>query len=104
MTSSRLYRWTFGLLVKPVDVPPAPGHPPSPPSALDQRALSVYHTLNAFQLVVLSGLCLWSLRWVYADSRADNAPHRFWIFLVMAFATNLAVYFVARQVISGLTI
>ncbi|MBK1829050.1 hypothetical protein [Haloferula rosea] len=101
-TSSILYRWTFGLFNKPVEVRPAPGSPPQAPAELDRRALTVYHTINWIQLIFFVGFCAYCLRWVYADFRADDKQHRFRRFCVIAGVTNLILYFSIRSFVWSL--
>lgn len=95
-TNSIVYRWTFGLFNKPVEVPPAPGSLPSAPAGLDRRALTVYNTINGIQLVVFVGLCVYCLRWVYADFYAEGKQYRFRRFCAIALVTNLVLYFSIR--------
>ena len=62
---------------------------------LDPHIVFLYNAINNLQLVLLIGLCIYCLRWVYADGRVEGrSRYAFAKFCATAVMTNL---FAARD-------
>lgn len=90
ITESVFYRWTLGWFYPPAEVP-----------KLDERVLTLYYILNFLQFTFFLVCCVYCLRWVYADFRAEGDSQMFSKFCLIAFFTNLALYLVLKTLVSG---
>ena len=88
-TSSVVYKWTAGWLVKPHKAPD-----------LDSRIITVYNFLNTAQFLVYLFTVIWCLRWVYADYRVEPAKRcSFKQLMLIALMSNIVLYIVLRSMI-----
>lgn len=93
-TGSVFYRWTIGWFVPALE-------PPNEPK-LDARAIALYRLVNAIQLFFFVMICIYCMRWVYADFIASGNPVMFLKFCIWATMTNIAFYFILRILTSQL--
>ncbi len=102
ISNSTVYRWTVGWFYPPIEAPAAPsGSLPEPPE-LDEGAIALYRAFNAAQFAIFLWICVYSLRWVYADYRAEGKSGMFVRFCGIAILTNLILYLVLRSLVAHL--